>query len=193
MLRIFSIVLASAILFESPVMGQERNRFSLSPFQAAWTKVCGIDRGIGKQVCYTVRDFGLKPRKPPIVAIAVYDIIGRSSYVMRLMLPIGLRSDLGVAFSVDGGPVQKADIKVCLPKGCLAQAKFGDYIATLRHGHLIQIVALNSLNKKVTFYVLLNGFGNAFDGPGVTRDELQRRQKSLPHRRSIPPAGGIDL
>ena len=58
--------------------------------QADWTKVCGKDQSANKEVCYTTRDFGTQTDQPPVLAVAVYDVKGEESKIVRFLMPIGL-------------------------------------------------------------------------------------------------------
>jgi invasion protein IalB len=187
MSRIFFIVSSLVVASVSTALAETTHPIVLSPVQPAWIKVCGSE----KNVCYTVRDFRLVSRQSPVVAMAVYEDLERHSYVLRLMLPTSLRTDIDVNFSVDGGPNQKAGIKVCLPTGCLAQARFDTYIASLKQGRSMQIVATSAMNKSLILNVPLAGFAPVFDGAGISYEESKRRYKPAPKRPQLPPSETI--
>src|SRR5579863_1234011 len=46
----------------------------LIPTQNDWTKVCGHDQTANKDICYTTRDFSAQADKPPVLAVAIYEI-----------------------------------------------------------------------------------------------------------------------
>ena len=58
--------------------------------QAKWTKVCGHDQAANRDVCYTTRDFSAQANQPPVIAVAVYDIRGDDTRIVRLLMPVGL-------------------------------------------------------------------------------------------------------
>src|SRR3974390_353685 len=84
-------------------------RVDLHPAQSDWTKVCGKDQAANKEVCYTTRDFGTQADQPPVLAIAVYDVKGDDTKIVRFLMPIGLMLRPGFRFSVDkNAPIEGA-------------------------------------------------------------------------------------
>ncbi len=73
------------------------------PTQNDWTKVCGRDQAANKDICYTTRDFSAKAGEPPVLALAVYDIKGDETRIIRLLVPVGLMLRPGFRFTIDKG------------------------------------------------------------------------------------------
>ena len=48
-----------------------------------WTKVCSKPQAGQKELCFTTRDFTTAPDQPPPVALAVYDVKGDDSRIVR--------------------------------------------------------------------------------------------------------------
>ncbi len=154
------------------------NKVELKPAQPQWTKVCGKDEAAGKEICYTTRDFGTDPNAAPVLALAVYDVKGDETKVVRLLMPVGLMLEPGFRFGVDKGANLEGKFQICFPNGCFAEAKVKvATINTLKKGTLMNVFVKNQVNNEVQFVLPLDGFGPAFDGPAVDPKVLQAQQE----------------
>ena len=178
MLRIVLFMLLIFVFSIGVADAQGTREFNLRPMQSHWTKICGFDRAKNIEACYTTRNFGLDRRKKPSLDIAVYDIQGRDARIVRFLLPVGLRTDQGVAFSIDGGALGSGSFKICFPNGCFAEARVGEpVIDAMKRGGEMQVAVRDQSNKAVVFDVPLAGFGATFDGAGTRyRARPSRRQ-----------------
>jgi invasion protein IalB len=148
--------------------------------QAKWTKVCGHDQAANRDVCYTTRDFSAQANQPPVIAVAVYDIKGEDTRIVRLLMPIGLMLRPGFRFWVDQGETLDGSFEICFPNGCFAESKIkGPTISDMKKGTTLSIAVRNQANNEVTFDVPLAGFGDAFDGPAVDPKVLQAEQQQF--------------
>ena len=164
----------------APAGGQPSNKLPLVATQKDWTKVCGKDQTANKEVCYTTRDFSAEPGKPPVLALAVYDIKGDDTKVVRMLMPIGLMLRPGFRFSIDGGSTSDGAYEICFPNGCFAEAKIRSAtIDTMKKGTTLEVSVRNQANAEVTFAVPLAGFGKAFDGPAIDPEVLRKQQEQL--------------
>ena len=155
-------------------------KVDLQASQADWTKVCGKDQGANKEICYTTRDFGSAPDQPPAIAVAVYDIKGDDTRIVRLLMPVGLLLRPGFRFSIDKGPQTDGAFEICMPNGCFAEAKVkGTVIDTLKKGTMLNVAVKNSVNNEVNFAIPLAGFGKAFDGAPIDPKVLEAQQQEL--------------
>lgn len=155
-------------------------RVDLSATQTKWTKVCGHDRAANKDICYTTRDFSAQADKPPVLAVAVYEIKGDDTRIVRLLMPVGLMLRPGFRFAVDNGPAIDGAFEICFPNGCFAESRVKyAAIAEMKKGTLLNISVRNQVNNEVTFGVPLAGFGKAYDGPAVDPKVLAAQQKKL--------------
>lgn len=156
------------------------NRVELKPSQPQWTKVCGKDEQAGKEICYTTRDFGTDTNAAPVLALAVYDVKGDDTKVIRLLMPVGLMIEPGFRFSIDKGANLDGKYQICFPNGCFAEAKVKvPTINALKKGSLMNVSVKNQANAEVQFVIPLEGFGAAFDGPAVDPKVLQAQQEEL--------------
>ena len=164
----------------SPTPQQQNNRLALVATQKDWTKVCGKDQAANKEVCYTTRDFSAEAGKPPVLALAVYDIKGDDTKVVRMLMPIGLMLRPGFRFVVDGGQTFVGSYEICFPNGCFAEAKVGTaLVESMKGGSTMSVSVRNQGNNEVIFAVPLQGFGKAYDGPAIDPKVLQDQQQKL--------------
>jgi invasion protein IalB len=155
-------------------------KLDLVPTQNDWTKVCGRDQAANKDICYTTRDFSAQAGQAPVLALAVYDIKGDDTRIIRLLVPVGLMLRPGFRFSVDKGPMGEGAFEICFPNGCFAEAKVkGTTIDQLKKGSILSVVVKNQANNEVTFDIPVAGFGRAFDGPPIDPKVLEEQQKKL--------------
>ncbi len=143
-----------------------------------WTKVCGKPAPGQKETCFTTRDFTTDPKQPPQVALAIYDVKGEDSRIVRVLLPIGLMLRPGVRFSVDKGATSAGAYEFCMPNGCFAEAQVnGKVIDQMKKGTALNVVAKGPANNEITFALPLANFGKGFDGAPIPTDVLQKRQE----------------
>jgi len=159
---------------------QNSVHIELSPSQNDWTKICGHDQAANKDICYTTRDFTAKPDQPPVLALAVYDVAGDDTRIVRLLLPVGLMLRPGFRFAVDKGATSEGAFEICFPNGCFAESRVkGNVIDQIKKGTTLNISVRNQGNAEVTFGVPLAGFDKAFDGPAVDPKVLEEQQKKF--------------
>lgn len=153
---------------------------NLSPTQNDWTKICGHDQAANKNICYTTRDFTSKADQPPVLALAIYDVAGDDTRIVRLLLPVGLMLRPGFRFSVDKGATSEGSFEICFPNGCFAEARIkGTQLNEIKKGTTMNISVRNQGNAEVQFAVPLAGFEKAFEGPAVDPKVLEEQQKKF--------------
>jgi invasion protein IalB len=155
-------------------------KIDLVPTQNDWTKVCGRDPAANKEICYTTRDFSAKAGEPPVLALAIYDIKGDETRIVRLLVPVGLMLRPGFRFAIDNGATLEGSFEICFPNGCFAEAKVkGATIDQIKKGSILSVAVKNQVNNEITFAIPLAGFGRAFDGPAIDPKVLEEQQKKL--------------
>lgn len=155
-------------------------KLDLVPSQNDWTKVCGKDPAANKEICYTTRDFSAQAGQAPVLALAVYEIKGDDTRIIRLLVPVGLMLRPGFRFSIDDGATLEGGFEICFPNGCFAEAKVkGPTIDQLKKGSIMNVAVKNQANNQVTFVIPVAGFGKAFDGPPIDPKVLEEQQKKL--------------
>ncbi|MEA2857065.1 MAG: hypothetical protein QOH98_1386 [Methylobacteriaceae bacterium] len=155
-------------------------KVDLLPSQPDWTKVCGKDQTAGKEICYTTRDFGTQADQPPVLALAVYDVKGDDTKIIRMLVPVGLMLRPGFRFSVDKGPLMEGGYEICFPNGCFGEAKVkAPVIDSMKKATTLSVTVKNQVNAEVNFNIPLANFGKAFDGPAIDPKVLEEQQKKL--------------
>jgi invasion protein IalB len=155
-------------------------KVDLVPTQNDWTKVCGRDQAANKDICYTTRDFSAQTGQPPVLALAIYDIKGDDTRIVRLLVPVGLMLRPGFRFAIDKGATHDGAFEICFPNGCFAEAKVnGGIIDQIKKGSTLSVAVKNQVNNEVTFVIPLAGFGKSFDGPPIDPKVLEEQQKKL--------------
>jgi invasion protein IalB len=155
-------------------------KIDLVPTQNDWTKVCGRDPAANKEICYTTRDFSSQAGQAPVLALAIYDIKGDDTRIVRLLVPVGLLLRPGFRFAIDKGPTLEGSFEICFPNGCFAEAKVkGATIDQIKKGSILSVAVKNQVNNEITFAIPVAGFGRAFDGPAIDPKVLEEQQKKL--------------
>jgi len=155
-------------------------KIDLVPTQNDWTKVCGRDPTANKEICYTTRDFSSQTGQAPVLALAIYDIKGDDTRIVRLLVPVGLLLRPGFRFAIDKGATLEGSFEICFPNGCFAEAKVkGATIDQIKKGSILSVAVKNQVNNEITFAIPVAGFGRAFDGPPIDPKVLEEQQKKL--------------
>jgi invasion protein IalB len=163
-----------------PAAPQGPVKIDLVPTQNDWTKVCGKDPAANKEICYTTRDFSAQAGQAPVLALAIYDIKGDETRIVRLLVPVGLMLRPGFRFAIDKGETLAGSFEICFPNGCFAEAKVkGATIDQIKKGSILSVAVKNQVNNEITFAIPLAGFGRAFDGPPIDPKVLEEQQKKL--------------
>ncbi len=115
-----------------------------------------------------------------MIAVAVYDIKGDDTRIVRLLMPVGLMLRPGFRFWIDKGETLDGTFEICFPNGCFAEAKIkSPTLSDMQSGSTLSIAVRNQANNEVTFGVPLAGFGDAFTGPAVDPKVLQAEQQKF--------------
>jgi invasion protein IalB len=165
-----------------PAQGQPQGpmKVDLQPSQPDWTKVCGKDQTANKEICYTTRDFGTQADQPPVLALAVYDVKGDDTKIIRMLVPVGLMLRPGFRFSIDKGPLMEGGYEICFPNGCFGEAKVkSGIIDSMKKASMLSVTVRNQVNAEVNFNIPLANFGKAYDGPAIDPKVLEEQQKKL--------------
>lgn len=147
------------------------------PSQADWVKVCGKDEGANKEVCYTTRDF-VTEQGNPVLAVAIYDVQGETTRIVRFLMPLGLLLRPGLRFGVDKNDPIAGQYAICFPNGCFAEAPVPEaFVTQLKRGNILNVSAQNQMAQEVTFAVPLAGFTKGFDGKPIDPEVLAQQQR----------------
>jgi invasion protein IalB len=149
------------------------------PSQTEWLKTCGKDQAQNKEICFTTRDF-VTDQGQPVLAVAVYDVKGEPSRMVRILLPPGLLLKPGIRYTIDKSAPVSGEFTICFPNGCFAESSVkADVITNMKKAKELTVSVRNQVSRQVNFVVPLEGFGTAFDGPPVDPKALAEQQKKL--------------
>lgn len=170
----------------APPPGPSVVALKAEPSQTDWTKVCGKDEAANKEICYTTRDF-VTEQGNPVLAVAVYDVKGEATRIVRFLMPLGLLLRPGLRFGVDKNEPTAGQYAICFPNGCFAEAPVPEaFINSLKRGNILNVSAQNQMGQEVTFTVPLSGFTKGFDGkpidPQALADQQRRMEEGLQKR-----------
>ena len=159
---------------------QGPTRVELQPAQGDWTKVCGKDQSVDKEMCFTTRSFGSAADQPPVLALAVYDVKGDDNKIVRLLMPPALLLRPGIRVSIDKGAAIEGTFEICFPNGCFAEAKVRTAtIDQIKKGTSLNVFVKNQFNNEIAFTLPLAGFGKSYDGAPIDPKVLEEQQKQL--------------
>ncbi|MCX7899172.1 MAG: invasion associated locus B family protein, partial [Methylocystis sp.] len=86
----------------------------------------------------------------------------------------------GFRFAIDKGAMESGAFEICFPNGCFAEAKIKKgAVDNMKKAEKVTIVVKNQANSEVTFYLPMDKFGAAFDGPAIDPKVLEEQQKRL--------------
>ncbi len=74
----------------------------------------------------------------------------------------------------------KVEYAICFPDRCIAEANLtNEMIAAMKKGADMTLTSVNFQNKPNPLQDFVDGFGAAFDGPGLKQSELEEQNKKL--------------
>ena len=146
-----------------------------------WTKVCFKESQAAdaKQICRTQRDARLDNGQP-MVSVVVIEREGDARKMIQILVPPGLLIQPGTGLSIDQGQAEAGAFEICLPHMCMAQIEVSvDYLARLKRGQQVAVLAYNAQGQQVSFPVPLAEFAKVNEGPATDPKVLEEQQKKL--------------
>ena len=143
-----------------------------------WYKACS-DQGESK-IC-NVQYQAVASTGQVITSINLAEITGKvERKVFQVTVPTDRLIPPGVAMKVDDKKPTPIPFSFCTPRICAAEVKLDDkLVAVLKSGGQLEVTSTNFQGKKNPIIVTLSGFSEAYDGPPITREDLEARQKKL--------------
>ena len=162
---------------KSPAVARGPARSELTPTGAAWVKVCFEEPQTRRQTCYTTRDFA-EEGGTPILSLEAFETKGEESMLLRIFLPLGLALKRGVRIGFERGEVESGAFEACFPAGCYASSAVpAGFVDAMRRGGRLLISVKKLSGEELGFLLPLEGFGKAFDGPGVGPEDIAAEQR----------------
>ena len=116
-----------------------------------------------------------------ITSINLFEVTGKENRkIFQVTVPTGRAIPPGLKFVIDDAKEQLMPYDFCTPAVCMAKIKLTDeLVGQLKGGGKIQVASTNWRGKENPVLVNLEGFGEAFDGPSLSADQLAERRQKL--------------
>ena len=153
-------------------------RSELTPTGAGWVKVCFEEPQTRRQTCYTTRDFA-EEGGTPILSLEIFETKGEDFMMVRVLLPLGLALKPGVRVGLERGEPESGAFDACFPAGCYASSNVpAAFVEAMRRGGRILISVKKLSGEELGFFLPLEGFGRAFEGPGAAPEDIAGEQRN---------------
>jgi invasion protein IalB len=145
-----------------------------------WLKVCdpladGKKACIMRQVVVANNQF--------LGSFLLRDDPGQESRLLAVAaVPLGVLLPFGLTWQIDGGKPIRVPFMLCDPTSCATQLVINEaYIASLKKGGVLKLVAKNRQNKDLVIEINLAGFTTVYDGDAaMTFDEFNKQSATGP-------------
>ncbi|HTJ56847.1 MAG TPA: invasion associated locus B family protein [Devosiaceae bacterium] len=93
-------------------------------------------------------------------------------------VPLGVLLPFGLTWQIDGQKPIRVPYMLCDPQSCASQLVINEqYVAALKKGQTLSLIAKNRANKDLVVNINLGGFGQVYDGQAaMTFDEFRKDQ-----------------
>jgi len=174
---------------KSPAAARAPARSELAPTGAGWVKVCFAEPQSRRQTCYTTRDFA-EEGGTPILSLETFETKGEESMLLRVFLPLGLALKPGIRIGTERGEPESGAFEACFPAGCYASSNVpAAFVEAMKRGGRILISVKKLSGEELGFFLPLEGFGKAFDGPGVAPEDIGAEQRKRLQDELLEKAG----
>jgi invasion protein IalB len=91
-------------------------------------------------------------------------------------VPLGVLLPFGLTWQIDGQKPIRVPYMLCDPQSCASQLVINEqYVAALKKGQTLSLIAKNRANKDLVININLGGFGTVYDGQAaLTFDEFRK-------------------
>ncbi len=145
-----------------------------------WLKVCdpladGKKACIMRQVVVANNQF--------LGSFLLRDDPGQESRLLAVAaVPLGVLLPFGLTWQIDGGKPIRVPFMLCDPTSCATQLVINEaYVASLKKGGVLKLVAKNRQNKDLVIEINLAGFTTVYDGDAaMTFDEFNKQSATGP-------------
>jgi invasion protein IalB len=174
---------------KSPAAARAPARSELAPTGAGWVKVCFAEPQSRRQTCYTTRDFA-EEGGTPILSLEAFETKGEESMLLRVFLPLGLALKPGIRIGAERGEPESGAFEACFPAGCYASSNVPPaFVEAMKRGGRMLISVKKLSGEELGFFLPLEGFGKAFDGPGVAPEDIGAEQRKRLQDELLEKAG----
>ena len=144
-----------------------------------WTKVCGTEQSVNKQICMTSQDFTAETGQP-LASAAIRELQDDPTKKFIVSVPIGMLVQPGTRVVIDQQPPLALKYEICFPNGCFASMDVNaDFVAKLKKAQMITIQALQMGGRTLNFQIPAKDFAKAYDGPASDPQVVAAERQKL--------------
>lgn len=143
-----------------------------------WFKVCAKQED--NDIC-NVQNIITADSGQLLTAVSLIEVKGKiAKKILQVSVPTGRLIPAGIGMQIGQNKPTKIEYAICFPDRCIAEAVLSnELIAALKKGADLTLTSINFQNKPNPLKITLNGFGAAYDGPGMKQSELEEQNKKL--------------
>ncbi len=155
-----------------------QNAASAPAAPQGWFKVCAKQED--NDIC-NVQNIVTADSGQLLTAVSLIEVKGKiTKKILQISVPTGRLIPAGIGMQVGQNKPTKVEYAICFPDRCIAEAALSnELIAALKKGTELTLTSVNFQNKPNPLKISLNGFGTAYDGPGMKQSELEEQNKKL--------------
>jgi invasion protein IalB len=149
------------------------------PTEQNWLKVCDPiptgQKAAGQRACI-LRQV-VVANNQFLGSFLLRDDPGQESRLLAVAaVPLGVLLPFGLTWQIDGQKPIRVPYMLCDPQSCASQLVINEqYVAALKKGQTLSLIAKNRANKDLVVNISLAGFGPVYDGQAaLTFDEFRK-------------------
>ena len=162
--------------------------FSMNPAMAqdaaagappqGWFKVCAKQED--NDIC-NVQNIVTAESGQLLTAVSMIEVKGKvTKKIFQISVPTGRLIQAGIGLQIGQNKPTKVDYAICFPDRCIAEGALSpELVAAFKKAKDITLTSVNFQNKPNPIKISLDGFGPAYDGPGIKQSELEDQNKKL--------------
>ena len=145
----------------------------------SWIKVCRTDERAKKELCKTAYDLRTTGGQF-LASVSVVEISGEARKILEMIMPTNLLLQQGLKVQIDQNKAEDAKYTLCASDGCASQLTVADtFVATMKKGTTMSIVAYGPAGNPVTFTLPLGTFKDANEGKPLDEAALRKREEAI--------------
>jgi invasion protein IalB len=149
------------------------------PAEQNWLKVCDPipagQKAAGQRAC--IMRQVVVANNQFLGSFLLRDDPGQESRLLAVAaVPLGVLLPFGLTWQIDGQKPIRVPYMLCDPQSCASQLVINEqYVAALKRGATLSLIAKNRANKDLVVNISLAGFGSVYDGQAaLTFDEFRK-------------------
>lgn len=170
--------LAAAVIGVSGLWATTASAQQSNAAPQGWFKVCAKQED--NDIC-NVQNIVTADSGQLLTAVSLIEVKGKvTKKVLQVSVPTGRLIPAGIGMQIGQNKPTKIEYAICFPDRCIAEAALSnELIAALKKGADLTLTSVNFQNKPNPLKISLNGFGTAYDGPGMKQSDLEEQNKKL--------------